>query len=614
MRQFRGWHLPRGEAARVWWVGVFAAACLGTALAVLHLGAPYSVVVLLAGPLLLGSARFERRVYLVMAPPAAAAALVAILQRAPNRQEALVAFLGLALTVAVCAEVLFRLGQASRRAQEQLRRRAELLDALHQTTHGLLSGVGTEQLLHDVLVRACQLLASSHGNLFLLEGDVLRCHVGLGSAAWTREEGLRLRRGEGLAGRVWEQGKPLVVEDYATWPGRLPDPRVDRLGGVVGVPLFVGGTFAGAFNVARDRSEPPFSPDEVEAVARFAKLASLVLYRARLAQAIEEQRAFYEEILEHLPSDLAVLDPEFRYLYANSSAIRSPELRRWVVGKDDFQLCARTGQGRSVAEARRQYLVQALREHRTVEFEEKLRGRDGNDRYFLRRIHPVVGPQGRVSSLIAYGVDITDRKRAEMRLAHLALHDALTGLANRALFMDRLGHALERARRTGRQVAVLFVDLDCFKQVNDNLGHEAGDQLLQQVAQHVKSCLRSSDTLARLAGDEFTVLLEDLAGPEEAVAVAERVRAALQQPFQVAGQEVHARASVGIALSSPEIHRPEELLRRSDAAMYRAKALGRDRYHVFEEAQGAEEQGAGAAPGARSPAAGTSEPSRSGNG
>jgi diguanylate cyclase (GGDEF)-like protein len=226
-----------------------------------------------------------------------------------------------------------------------------------------------------------------------------------------------------------------------------------------------------------------------------------------------------------------------------------------------------------------------------------------------------------VVRVIGYGLDITDRKRAELRLAHLALHDALTGLPNRTLFLDRLQHALDRAGRTGRQVAVLFVDLDRFKGVNDALGHEAGDSLLQQVAQRLQSCVRSSDTLARLAGDEFTVLLEDVAGVHEAQAVAERIQAALQEPFLVAGQQLAVTASVGVALSGPETRQAEELLRRSDAAMYRAKSWGRNRVCLHGPvapsalpATPGTQEGAGALPGTRSPAAGTSEPSRSGDG
>lgn len=471
-----------------------------------------------------------------------------------------------------------------RDAEDQLRRRQELLQALYSTMEALLAGLSDPDALLQTLVdQACTLLSSPHGILYVVEGDALHCRAAAGAMAWAAEQRLVIGKGQGLTGRVWETQRTAVVEDYATWPGRLPHSGFDQMGPAVCVPLRSADRFVGAFSVARDRSAPPFSAEEIETVERFGQLASLVLHNAQAVQAIEEQRAFYEEVLDHVPSDIAVLDSQFRYLYANPSAIRDPELRRWLVGRDDFELCRRTGHDPSVAEVRRQHLRQALRERRTVEFEEKLQGRDGKERYFLRRVHPVVDRAGRVTRLIGYGVNITDRKRAELRLAQLALHDPLTGLPNRTLLMDRLRHAWERAQRTGAQMAVLFVDLDRFKVVNDTLGHEAGDSLMQQVADRLRSCLRSSDTLARLAGDEFVVLLEDLGDGEDPQKVAERIRLVLEPPFSVAGQEFSITASVGIARSGPQTRRVEDLLRQSDTAMYRAKALGRNRHEVFQE-------------------------------
>jgi diguanylate cyclase (GGDEF)-like protein len=515
-----------------------------------------------------------------------------------------------------------------REAEARLRRRQELLEALHATTQGPLAGAGARELLRAIVQRACELLGSSHGNLYLLEDGVLRCRVGLGAMAWAGQEGLAVRCGEGMVGRVWETGEPVVVENYSQWPGRLRDPRFDSIGGAVSVPLLTEGRFVGAFSVARDRTAPAFTAEEIETVVRFGQLASLVLQNTRLveqaqaaARSLEEQRAFYEGILNQVESEIAVFDPELRYVYVNPAAVRDPELRRWIIGRDDYAYCLRKGRDPSLAARRQESLRRAIQERRVVEHEETVVTPTGEQRYYVRRACPVLDDEGRVVRVIGYGLDITDRKRAELRLAHLALHDALTGLPNRTLFLDRLQHALDRAGRTGRQVAVLFVDLDRFKGVNDALGHEAGDSLLQQVAQRLQSCVRSSDTLARLAGDEFTVLLEDVAGVHEAQAVAERIQAALQEPFLVAGQQLAVTASVGVALCGPETRQAEELLRRSDAAMYRAKSWGRNRVCVHGPvarsalpATPGTQEGAGALPGTRSPAAGTSEPSRSGDG
>ncbi|HWG93758.1 MAG TPA: EAL domain-containing protein, partial [Mycobacteriales bacterium] len=175
-----------------------------------------------------------------------------------------------------------------------------------------------------------------------------------------------------------------------------------------------------------------------------------------------------------------------------------------------------------------------------------------------------------------------ERKRLESALAHQALHDPLTGLANRTLFRDRVEHALERVRRHGTSAAVLFCDLDHFKGVNDSLGHSAGDELLVTVAQRLRTALREGDTLARFGGDEFTVLAEDLASPEQAGVLAARVQEALALPVAVGGQVVHVGVSTGIVLARPADD-PETLLRDADIALYAAKEAGRGRVAWFDD-------------------------------
>ena len=178
--------------------------------------------------------------------------------------------------------------------------------------------------------------------------------------------------------------------------------------------------------------------------------------------------------------------------------------------------------------------------------------------------------------------DITERKALEKKLQYQAFHDPLTDLPNRALFMDRLGHALARAGQQASEVAVLFTDLDNFKVINDSLGHEAGDQLLVAVAERLKACLRPVDTVARLGGDEFTLLLEGVTGVSDAARVAERIAQELRAPFALEAQEVFATTSTGIAVSSSAQGQPTDLLRHADLAMYRAKSKGKACYEVFE--------------------------------
>jgi len=184
-----------------------------------------------------------------------------------------------------------------------------------------------------------------------------------------------------------------------------------------------------------------------------------------------------------------------------------------------------------------------------------------------------------VRGLVLNYSDITERALYEERLSQQAFHDALTGLPNRALFQDRLDNAL---RQRGQTVGLLFVDLDHFKVVNDSLGHDAGDQLLCDVAQRLAGCLRDGDTLARLGGDEFTVLMPGIADAQVAEAVASRIESRLEPPFELPGQSVFVTASIGIATGDALHDRSEALLRDADAAMYEAKAHGRARHAMFD--------------------------------
>lgn len=218
----------------------------------------------------------------------------------------------------------------------------------------------------------------------------------------------------------------------------------------------------------------------------------------------------------------------------------------------------------------------------TTETEMRKVRKDGSSLWVRERSKLLLDEDGTPIELNMICRDITERKQMEEQLRQNAFYDALTGLPNRVLFMDRLGQAVERAKRHEDYLyAVLFLDLDRFKVINDSLGHQIGDQLLIGIADRLRTCLRPMDTVARIGGDEFTLLIEDIEDVSDAIRVANRVEEELRSPFELDGQEVFTSASIGIALSETGYDNPDNLLRDADIAMYRAKSQGSARYEVF---------------------------------
>jgi len=220
-------------------------------------------------------------------------------------------------------------------------------------------------------------------------------------------------------------------------------------------------------------------------------------------------------------------------------------------------------------------------ERASIEEEFRLRCKNGDYRWFRGSGHGVWDERGTPVRAAGSITDISAYKENELRLLYLADHDALTGLPNRRLFLYRLARGIERAAGDEGTLAVLFVDLDRFKRINDVFGHDAGNTMLREAASRIGSCVREHDTVARLGGDEFTVLLEGVESTAGICAAADRIRAELKRPFAVADSEVYVSASIGIALFPRDGTSAEELLKRSDVAMYQAKKNGRDNQQFY---------------------------------
>ena len=295
-------------------------------------------------------------------------------------------------------------------------------------------------------------------------------------------------------------------------------------------------------------------------------------------------------------------EKRFRQLFENSVDALFVHDRNGRLIDFNFEACKMLGYTReellelSVADISTDLLSEEEKEERGDQtlWEQSMRGEPGRvigfSRNELRRkdgttiaVEVGVGPIDYEGQRVIFATarDITERVELEDRLSYQAFHDPLTGLPNRTLFMDRLEHAIAREDRREDSIALLFLDLDNFKVINDSLGHDVGDKLLVEVGRRLDSCVRPGDTVARLGGDEFTVILEDISGSKEANTVARRIVSEFENVFEVAGNELHVSASIGV-VPSVSTNSAGDLLRSADLAMYRAKENGRARYEVYD--------------------------------
>jgi diguanylate cyclase (GGDEF)-like protein/PAS domain S-box-containing protein len=285
----------------------------------------------------------------------------------------------------------------------------------------------------------------------------------------------------------------------------------------------------------------------------------------------------FELAFESGVTGMALVAPSGQFLSVNRALCEMTGYAETELLALDFQSITHPDDLVSDAEHHRTLLAGAVE---TYETEKRYLHREGHEIWIQLGVSAVRDEAEQVRYFVSQMHDVTARRRVEEELAHQALHDPLTGLPNRALFLDRLSHALARLHRHSDAVSVLFVDLDRFKLVNDGLGHGVGDALLLTAAQRMKATVREDDTLARFGGDEFTILCEG--SSEEGALVAERLLAELARPFVHEGHDLHLTASIGIRVCELPTEDPHVLLRDADLAMYLAKERGRARFELFD--------------------------------
>ncbi len=372
------------------------------------------------------------------------------------------------------------------------------------------------------------------------------------------------RQGAQVGQRRWEI--PYLTPDEAGWRAhravldahqpfrnfelsRLGVDGTERYISISGDPVFdASGTFKGYRGVGTDISA-----------------------RKRAEQALREGAENLRLFADNVPAMTVSWDENLRCRFANKVFTEFFGLAL----ADILGMHLREVLGEAVYRETEGYFVQVLQGH-PVTYHRTRKLENGEIRYLEIKLLPQIGDQGKVLGCFAVTTDITEHKLAEERIRRVAHHDSLTGLPNRLLFNDRLTQAISLAKRDSRQFALLYLDLDRFKPVNDTLGHAAGDELLQAVAARMRQQVRESDTVARVGGDEFTVILRDIGGRDEAETVARKIIAAVAVPLELGNQKqrIGIGASIGIALYPADARETDALVKAADAAMYSAKQAG----------------------------------------
>ena len=328
----------------------------------------------------------------------------------------------------------------------------------------------------------------------------------------------------------------------------------------------------GSHIYARVQAFPAFKKDGT--MTGFVEIVEDITERKRAEEALQESEGRYRSLVEFTEDPVYLIDRNKRYLFINEKYLsRLGVPRDHVIGRQYGEFHCREDDQEFSG-----YIEQVLTTGRFAQYEHRSRS-DG--RYFLRTLSPVQEPDGRIETVTVISKDITERKQAENKLTYMATHDFLTGLPNRILFNDRLTLVLAQARRHQQKLCVMLLDLDYFKDINDTLGHSVGDNLLRIVGERLTGLLRTSDTIARMGGDEFLLLLAEIARLNNVTTIAQKILESFREPFAVDGHELMITTSIGIAVFPDDGDDADTLLKNADIAMYRAKERGRDNFQRY---------------------------------
>lgn len=481
---------------------------------------------------------------------------------------------------------------ARKLAEDELQTRARQQEAVASLGHWAVAGTELQELFDDAVGLVYQTLQADFCKVLerVAGADHLLLRAGVGWNPGLVGRTTVSGASDSQAGYTLLTGRPVLVEDLTLEQRFTAPPLLQDHGVVSGLSVVIEGT-SEPYGVlaAHTRTRRQFTEDDANFLVAVANVLAAAVARDSADAALREQERLYRLVADNA-SDMVVLrDSGGRIRYV------SPSCRR-LLGYTPYEFIALDGESLvhpdHAASLQDSFAPSALAS-RPEPATYQIRRKDGTYVWFESVATAVHDDDGKVVGVQTTSRDVTERKLAEEALResldrynHLAHHDPLTGLPNRALLRDRLGLALARARRHGHLVGVAFLDLDRFKFVNDSLGHAVGDMLLQEAGRRLAGLIRSDDTVARLGGDEFAFVFSELHNADGAILVGRKILAALKPPFTVQGRELFITGSVGVSLFPTDGQDVEALLRTADRAMYRAKELGGESLQLYAERLG----------------------------
>ncbi|HEX6289965.1 MAG TPA: EAL domain-containing protein [Herpetosiphonaceae bacterium] len=466
------------------------------------------------------------------------------------------------------------------RTLQQRVREQSILSAIGKSVTALLD---REQVLQRIVEAGVYLTRAEEGMLLLVDREsgemYLRAAKNLGE---DRVQCFRVPIDDSFAGHVVRTRQPLRLHRSQA-EGGLKLKTNFLAQSLLQVPLISGHEAIGVLGMSNCEQSRQFTEHDQYLLAALADYATIALENARLFQQVSEEQERYHDLFDHANDLIFTLDLDAALTSINRYGTQLlGYTAEELLGVSLAQLSEPGSWAKTVT------ALEPIRQRRQERGSFDLALLDKHGRLRYTEVHArLISSRQRSPEIVCIARDVTERRMFEAQIQYLAFHDPLSNLPNRVLFMERLTHGLERAQRNHKSVALLFLDLDNFKVINDSLGHQVGDHLLRAVAQRMHDCVRPADTVARLGGDEFIVLLEDISDVKDAVHVAERIHDVLRAPLTLDDHEVFTTVSIGIVISSAEHCRPDDLVRSADLAMYRAKTQGKAQYALFDPSMNA---------------------------